>query len=212
MRKSMMLSGLLALFLVGSTTAVIAATQEIYVVNPTGSVEHDVFTNPPGENWNHGAYACYNSDGSYQDVSFQFSLAGLAGKRIKSVTITFVYYCDSPNNDPTIPCGTLNHYGGSATPTGDAMNDKLFGSDYLATCYFPGIGVGWTDTSVDVTALVQADIAKGHQWAVFSLNHVENAGTGTGTWVYGGGGFGNTLFVDAEPIAISGADLLLLED
>ena len=222
MRKFMIPIGLLVFFCCFASTGAIAATEHAIPVDPAhGASRHDVILSPWLEdNWTDGpgifsaAYSDYLSNGermlSWSDITFEFNLAELAGSRVLSARINVkIIQTWSPDNNNTIPLATLNHYSGSQAPTGNAHNDKLTGTDYLWSFYRLDVNKPF---EIDVTSLLKADIAKGHQWAVFSINHVTTAGTGVISAVAGAFGFANLLIVETVPIsAIPAINSLLLE-
>ena len=222
MRKFMIQIGLLVFFCCSASTGALAATQHaIPVESAHGASRHDVVLSPWQEdNWTDGpgifsaSYLDYIPDSerrwSWSDSSFQFNLAELAGSRVQSARINVkIILTWSPGNDNNIPLATLNHYSGSQVPTGNAHNDKLSGTDYLWSFFRLDVGKPF---EIDVTSLLKADMAKGHQWAVFSINHVTTSGTGIESAVTGAFGFANLLIVETVPNnVIPAINLLLFE-
>jgi hypothetical protein len=222
MKNCMILIGVL-IFLGGSAAnAAIATTHNIYVVAPGASLHQvsyydgilydDYWTN--GYGIISANYTDKISSGvhvvAWSDVSLQFNLALLAGSRVQSARIHFrAGPTESPNDSDTIPVATLNHYGGDHKPTGNAQDDRLTGEYPIRSFFRPDAGK-WLDT--DVTSLLKNDLAKGHQWAVFSVNHVATSETLLGTF-WGTEGFSDVLIVETLPLqAIPQIDLLLLGD
>ena len=220
MKNAKIIFGFLVFLVCFPATAALAATYQAISVDPAhGASVHNVIYYDGilyEDDWNNGSgitSAYYDQSLTslgWSDVSFQFALAELAGSRVLSARINFkVTLTWSPNNNNTIPLATLNHYSGSQAPTGNAQNDKLIGGDYLGSFYRLDVGHSF---EIDVTSLLQADLAKGHQWAVFSLNHVLTNGTGLETPVWGAFGFNDLLIVETVPRNIPAVNLLLLGD
>jgi hypothetical protein len=197
----------------------LAATHNIYVAAHGASVHNVIYYDGVlyEDDWNDGSgitsayYSQSPASLGWSDVSFQFNLAALAGSRVQSARINFkINLTVSPDNDNTIPLATLNHYGGSQKPTGNAQNDKITGEQALQSFYRLDLGQPF---EIDVTSLLQDDLAKGHQWAVFSINHVTISGTVLESPVLGAEGFSDLLIVETLPIpAIPPISLLLLGD
>lgn len=222
MRKFIIPIGLLVCVCCSAATGALAVTQHaIPVESAHGASRHDVVLSPWQEDsWTDGpgvfsvAYLDYILNGerslSWSDITFQFNLAELAGSTVQSARINVkIILTWSPGNDNTIPLATLNHYSGLQVPTGNAHNDKLTGTDYLWSFFRLDINKPF---EIDVTSLLKADIAKGHQWAVFSINHVTTSGAGLESAVTGAFGFANLLIVDTVPNnVIPAINVLLLE-
>ena len=222
MRRFMIRIGILVVFCCAAATVALAATEHAIPVDPAhGASRHDVVLSPwIDDSWTDGpgifsaSYSDYMSGSdrmlSWSDTSFEFNLAELAGSRVQSARINVkIILSWSPGNDNTIPLATLNHYSGSQAPTGNAHNDQLTGADYLWSFFRLDVGKSF---EIDVTSLLKADIAKGHQWAVFSINHVTTSGAGIESAVTGAFGFANLLIVETVPNNVVPAiSLLLLE-
>lgn len=222
MRKFITRIGLLVFFCCAASIGALAATEHaIPVESAHGASRHDVTVYPlETDNWTDGpgifsaSYLDYILNGerslSWSDTTFQFNLAELAGSRVQSARINVkIILTWSPDNDNTIPLATLNHYSGSQAPTGNAHNDKLTGTDYLWSFFRLDVNKPF---EIDVTSLLKADIAKGHQWAAFSINHVTTSGAGVESAVTGAFGFANLLIVETvQNNVIPEISLLLLE-
>jgi hypothetical protein len=220
MRKFMIRIGLLVFFCCSASTGALAATYHAIPVDPAhGASRHDIVLSYWQEDfWTDGpgifsaSYTDYMTpDGrlwGWSDTTFQFNLAELARSRVQSAKINVkIIQAWSPDNNNTIPLATLNHYSGSQAPTGNARNDQLMGTDYLSSFFRPDVG---NIIEIDVTSLIKADIAKCHQWAVFSINHVTTSGTGVESAVTGAFGFANLLIVETVPNNVIPAITLLL--
>lgn len=222
MKNCMILIGVLIFSGGSSTNAGTVTTHTIYVVAPGASVHQVTYYDGSlyEDYWTNGygiisaQYTDEISSGvhvvAWSDVSLQFNLAELTGSRVQSARIHFrVGATKSPDDSDTIPIATLNHYGGDHKPTGNAQDDKLTGEHPIRSFFRPDAGK-WLDT--DVTFLLENDLAKGHQWAVFSVNHVTTSGTSLGTF-WGAEGFSDVLIVETLPLqAIPQINLLLLGD
>ena len=144
--------GIFSFIMLFAAAGAAAATHNIYVAAPGVSV-HNVIYYDGGlyeDAWNDGSgitsayYSQSPTSLGWSDVSFQFNLAALAGSRVQSARINFkLDQTVSPDNDNTIPLATLNHYGGSQKPTGNAQNDKITGEQALQL----SIGLIWGNHS-----------------------------------------------------------------
>jgi hypothetical protein len=219
MKNCMILIGVL-IFLGGSAAnAAIVTTHNIYVAAHGTSVHYVTYYEGVlyEDYWNDGSgitsayYSQSPTSLGWSDVSFQFNLAELAGNRVQSARINFkVGLTESPNNDNMIPIATLNHYGGDRKRTGNAQDDRLTGEHPIQSFYRPDAGKNF---EIDITSLLQDDLAKGYQWAVFSINHITTSGTLLNSPVWGAEGFSDLLIVETLPIrAIPQIILLLLGD
>jgi hypothetical protein len=221
MTKLMSLLGIIILFWSSAVSGATVTTHYIYVA-AHGASRHDVTLSPwIGDDWTDGSgitSASYVDHllpdnqrlWGYSDVSFQFNLAALAGSKVNAARINFkISLAWAPDNNNAIPVATLNYYGGASPPTGNAQNDKLIGTTFLQSFTRADVGKSY---EIDVTSLLQADIAKGHRWMVFSLNHVDTDGTGLESPVIGPEGFADLLIVETIPSfkAFPGVMLLLM--
>lgn len=97
----------------------------------------------------------------YYSTYMQFDISSASGP----ITAATLKLNLSESSAPGDPVAWL--YGRSDTSTATGVATQGLGGDTLIATFYNSTGLGWVD--IDVTDLVAANIASGHDWACFSV-------------------------------------------